>query len=199
MPPTNSAITVAGTAETLKKTGTPVDVSAITWAADVATVTTVSAHLLTTGDYVEVEQVVPDTYNGLYQVTVTSSTEFTYTRVGAPGSYLSGGLVTSGELNESGFVELDVNAASYTTGQASGSSSLGVSSYLYDRFTIDTQNVVDIRDKSITLGKMQNIAPKTLLGNNGTLAANPQSGHPVAYWPVEEVADVGAPARLCTS
>ena len=174
LPPTNSAITVAGTAETLKKTGTPVDVSTISWAADVATVTTVSAHLLTTGDYVEVEQVVPDTYNGLYQVTVTSSTEFTYTRVGAPGSYLSGGLVTSGELNESGFVELDVNAASYTTGQASGSSSLGVSSYLYDRFTIDTQNVVDIRDKSITLGKMQNIAPKTLLGNNGTLAANPQ-------------------------
>ena len=83
-------------------------------------------------------------------------------------------MVTSGELNESGFVELDVDAVSYTTGQASGSSSLGVSSYLYDRFTIDTQNVVDIRDKSITLGKMQNIAPKTLLGNNGTLPANPQ-------------------------
>ena len=174
LPPTNSAITVAGTAETLKKTGTPVDVSTITWAADVATVTTVSAHLLTTGDYVEIEQVVPDTYNGLYQVTVTSGTEFTYARTGAPGSYLSGGLVTSGELNESGFVELDVNASSYTTGQSSGSSSLGVASYLYDRFTIDTQNVVDIRDKSITLGKMQNIAPKTLLGNNGTLASNPQ-------------------------
>ena len=48
-----------------------------------------------------------------------------------------------------------------------GSSNLGVASFLYDRFTIDTQNVVDIRDKSITLGKMQNIGPKTLLSNNG--------------------------------
>ena len=174
LPPTNSAITVAGTAETLKKTGTPVNISAITWASDIATVTTAASHLLTTGDYVEVEQVIPDTYNGLYQVTVTSSTEFTYARAGTPGSYLSGGLVTSGELNESGFVELDVNAVEYTTGQSSGSSSRGVASFLYDRFTIDTQNVVDIRDKSITLGKMQNIAPKTLLGNNGTLASNPQ-------------------------
>jgi hypothetical protein len=173
LPPTNSAITVAGTAETLKKTGTPVNISAIAWASNIATVTTATSHLLTTGDYVEVEQVIPDTYNGLYQVTVTNSTEFTYARAGAPGSYLSGGLVTSGELNESGFVELDVNAVSYTTGQASGSSSRGVASFLYDRFTIDTQNVVDIRDKSVTLGKLQNIAPKTLLGNSGTLAANP--------------------------
>ena len=174
LPPANSAITVAGSAETLKKTGTPVDISSISWASDTATVTTASAHLLSTGEYVEVEQVIPDTFNGLYQVTVTSTTEFTYQRVGNPGSYISNGLVTSGELNESGFVELDVNAVEYTTGQNSGSSNLGVASFLYDRFTIDTQNVVDIRDKSITLGKIQNIGPKTLLGNSGTLDANPQ-------------------------
>ena len=190
LPPTNSAITVAGTAETLKKTGTPVDVSAITWAANVATVTTASAHLLTTDDYVEIEQVVPDTYNGLYQVTVTNSTVFTYSRAGYPGSYLSNGIVTSGELNESGFIELDVDSVSYTTGQSSGSSSRGVASFLYNRFTIDTQNVVDLRDKSITLGKIQNIAPKTLLGNNGALASNPQEieiGVGVAGVPTFEV------------
>ena len=174
LPPTNSAITVAGTSDTLKKIGTPVDVSQITWSSDVAAVTTVAAHLLTTGDYVEVESVIPDTYNGLYQVTVTGANTFEYARTGNPGSYISSGIVTSGVLNESGFVELDVNAVSYTTGQSSGSSSLGVASFLYDRFTIDTQNVVDLRDKSITLGKIQNIAPKTLLGNNGTLASNPQ-------------------------
>lgn len=174
LPPVNSAITIAGTAETLKKTGTPVNISSISWTADVATVTTASVHLLTTDDYVEIEQVIPDTYNGLYQVTVTSTTEFTYTRAGAPGSYLSNGLVTSGELNESGFVELDVNSVEYSTGQSSGSSSRGVSSYLYERFTIDTQNVVDIRNKGITLGKIQNIGPKTLLGNAGTLSANPE-------------------------
>ena len=190
LPPANSAITVAGSAETLKKTGTPVDISSISWTSDIATVTTVSTHLLTTGDYVEVEQVIPDAFNGLYQVTVTSTTEFTYQKVGNPGSYISSGLVTSGELNESGFVELDVNAVSFTTGQSSGSSNLGVASFLYDRFTIDTQNVVDLRDKSITLGKIQNIAPKTLLGNNGALASNPQEieiGVGVAGVPTFEV------------
>jgi len=174
LPPVNSAITVSGTAETLKKTSTPVDISSITWSSNEITVTTTAAHLLTTGDYVEVESVIPDTFNALYQVTVTDTDEFTAARAGNPGSYISGGIVTLGDLNESGFVELDVNAASYTTGQSSGSSSLGVASYLYDRFTIDTQNVVDIRDKSITLGKIQNIGPKTLLGNAGTLSANPE-------------------------
>ena len=173
-PPTNSAITISGTAETLKKTGTAVDVSQITWSADVITVTTATNHGLTTNDYVEIESVVPDTYNALYQVTVTSATEFNAPRVGNPGSYISNGLVTAGVLNESGFVELDVNAASYSPGQASGSSSRGVASYFYDRFTIDTQNVVDIRDKGITLGKIQNIGPKTLLGNAGSLSANPE-------------------------
>ena len=173
-PPTNSAITVSGTAETLKKTGTAIDVSQITWSADTITVTTATNHGLTTGDYVEVESVVPDTYNALYQVTVTSVTEFTAPRVGNPGSYVANGVVTSGELNESGFVELDVNAAAYSPGQSSGSSSRGVASYFYDRFTIDTQNVVDIRDKGITLGKIQNIGPKTLLGNAGSLSANPE-------------------------
>jgi len=173
-PPTNSAITISGTAETLKKTGTAIDVSQITWSADTITVTTATNHGLTTNDYVEIESVIPDTYNALYQVTVTSVTEFTAPRVGNPGSYISSGIVTSGILNDSGFVELDVNAASYSPGQSSGSSSRGVASYFYDRFTIDTQNVVDIRDKGITLGKIQNIGPKTLLGNAGSLSANPE-------------------------
>jgi hypothetical protein len=173
-PPTNSAITVSGTAETLKKTGTAVNVSQIAWSADTITVTTTTNHGFTTGDYVEVESVVPDTYNAVYQVTVTSVTEFTAPRVGNPGSYVASGVVTSGVLNESGFIELDVNAAAYSPGQSSGSSSRGVASYFYDRFTIDTQNVIDIRDKGITLGKIQNIGPKTLLGNAGTLSANPE-------------------------
>ena len=190
LPPANSAITVAGTAETLKRTGTSISISAITWTADVATVSTVSNHSLSTGDYVEVEQVTPDIFNGVYQVIVTSPTEFTYPKVENPGSYLTGGIVTFGVINESGFLELDVNAAAYTTGQSSGSSSRGVASFLYNRFTIDTQNVIDIRDKSITLGKIQNIAPKTLLGNSGTLSSNPteiEIGVGVAGVPTFEV------------
>ena len=173
-PPLNSAVTISGTAETLKKTGTAVDVSQIAWSADTITVTTVTNHGLSTGEYVEIESVLPDTFNSVKQITVTSASEFTAERIGNPGSYLGGGIVTSGILTESGFVELDVNAAEYSPGQSSGSSSRGVASYFYNRFTIDTQNVVDIRDKGITLGKIQNIGPKTLLGNAGTLSANPE-------------------------
>ena len=173
-PPANSAITISGSADTLKKTSAAVNISQITWSADTLTITTATNHSLTTGDFIEIESVLPDTYNSLKQVTVTSATEFTAQRVGNPGSYIGGGTITAGVLNESGFVELDVNAASYSPGQGSGSSSRGVASYLYERFTIDTQNVVDIRDKGISLGKIQNIGPKTLLGNAGTLSANPE-------------------------
>jgi len=189
--PVASAITVSGSAEILKKTGTPLDISSITWAADVITVTTTTAHLLTTGDYVEIESVIPDTFNATYDVTVTGTQTFTASRVGNPGSYLSDGIVTFGVLQESGFVELDVNAVSYTAGQSSGASSLGVSSFAYERFTIDTQNVVDIREKSINLSKIQNIQPKTILGNLGNLASNPDQipiGIGVAGVPTFEIA-----------
>ena len=121
VPPPNSAITVTGSADIVRKTGTPLDISSITWSADVATVNTVSNHLLSTGDYVEVESVVPDTFNGTYQVTVVDADTITFPKVGNPGSYITAGTVTSGSLNESGYLELDVSAAEYLTGQTSGS------------------------------------------------------------------------------
>jgi hypothetical protein len=173
LPPTASAITVAGTREILKKTGNPIDISSATWAVDTATYNTATPHLLSTGDYVEIESIHPDTFNGTYQVTVVDSDTFTVAKSTNPGSYINGGKVTVGNLHDSGFVELDVNAVSYTTGQVSGSSSLGVSRYKYSVFSIDSQNVVDVRDKGLVLGKIQNIAPRSLLGNPGLLPANP--------------------------
>ena len=189
--PAGSAITVSGSSDIIKKTGTSLDISSITWAADVITVTTTTAHLLTTGDYVEIESVIPDTYNATYEVTVTGTQTFTTPRIGNPGSYLSDGIVTAGVLQESGFVELDVNAVSYTSGQSSGASSLGVASFTYERFTIDANNVIDIREKSIGLSKIQNIEPRTILGNTGDLASNPDQipiGVGVAGVPTFEIA-----------
>lgn len=173
LPPPNSAITVAGSREIIKKTGVPVDVASATWNSNIITFNTTSAHLLTTGDYVEVESVSPDTFNDTYEVTVVDSDTFTVSKTVNPGSYMMGGTVTKGDIYDSGYLQLGVNAAAYTSGQSSGSSSLGVSRYKYDVFTIDNQNVVDLREKGIALSKIQNIAPRSILGNVGTSPANP--------------------------
>ena len=173
LPPQASAITVAGTREILKKTGNAIDISSATWASNEITYNTTTPHLFLTGDYVEIESINPDTFNGTYQVTVVDSDTFKVAKSTNPGSYITGGKVTVGNLHDSGFVELDVNAASYGPGQTSGASSLGVARYRYSVFSIDTQNVVDVRDKGLVLGKIQNIGPRTLLGNTGLLPANP--------------------------
>jgi len=173
LPPTTSAITVAGTREILRKTGNPINIASASWASNTITFNTSTPHLLSTGDYVEVEMIHPDTFNGTYQVTVVDSDTFTVAKSTNPGSYINGGKVTVGSLHDSGFVELDVNASSYSAGQTSGASSLGVARYKYSVFSIDSQNVVDVRDKGIVLGKIQNIGARTLLGNTGNLPANP--------------------------
>lgn len=173
LPPPNSAITVAGTREIIQKTGVAVNISSATWSSNVITFNTSSPHLLTNGDYVEVESVSPDNFNDTYQVTVVDSDTFTVSKTVNPGSYITGGTVTKGIIYDSGYLELSVGASSYTPGQSSGSSSLGVSRYKYDVFTIDNQNVVDLREKGISLSKIQNISPRSILGNVGTLPSNP--------------------------
>ena len=174
-PPLNSAITVAGTREILKKTGTPKSISSASWSSATNRITfnTSVAHQLNNDDDVEIEGVIPDAFNGTYRITFVDTDTFTVAKATNPGSYLSGGQVTIGQLQESGFVELDVAAAGYSSGQTSGSSSLGVARYRYSLFDINSQNVVDLREKGITLGKIQNISPRSLLGNPGLLAANP--------------------------
>jgi len=176
LPPVNSAITVGGTREILKKISNPVNIASASWSASTNKITfnTTTPHLFNNDNYVEIESVNPDTYNGTYQVTVVDTDTFTVDKTTNPGSFLSTGTATLGEIYDSGYLELDVSAAAYSSGQNSGSSSLGVSRFRYDTFDINTQSVVSIRDKGITLGKIQNIRPKTLLGNNGALAANPE-------------------------
>jgi len=175
LPPINSAISVGGTRDIIKKTGVSKNISSATWSASTNLITfnTSVAHLLNNGDFVEVEGILPDTFNGTYEITLVDSDTFTVAKSTNPGSYISGGQVTVGSIHESGFLELDVNAAAYSSGQTSGSSSLGVARYKFSLFDINPQNVIDIKEKGINLGKLQNIGPRTLLGNVGLLPANP--------------------------
>lgn len=63
-----------------------VSISTITHNSTLATVTTSSAHNLTTGRYVSITGCTPSDYNGVYMITVTGATTFTYTMANVPAS-----------------------------------------------------------------------------------------------------------------
>jgi hypothetical protein len=53
-------------------------ISSITYVGNTATLTTASAHGLTTGVYVSITGTTPSEYSGVFKITVTSTTKFTY-------------------------------------------------------------------------------------------------------------------------
>lgn len=59
-------------------------ISSITFVGTTATLTTSSAHGLSTGAYVSITGTTPTDYSGVYSITVTGSTTFTYTMVATP-------------------------------------------------------------------------------------------------------------------
>ena len=88
-------------------------ISSITYVTTTATLTTATAHELTTGTVVIVSGATPAAYNGTYTITVTSTTQFTYTMAANPGanasvvgSYVSGawGSIGSGGGGGGGLV-----------------------------------------------------------------------------------------------
>lgn len=70
-------------------------VTATTWASNVATVATASAHGFSAGNVVLVSGVAPDAYNGTYTVLTATSTQFTYALSLStnPGSLTASGMV----------------------------------------------------------------------------------------------------------
>lgn len=60
--------------------------SSLTSTGTTATFTALSAHGRTTNDYVQISGAAPGNYNGIFQITVTGATAFTYTISGAPTS-----------------------------------------------------------------------------------------------------------------
>jgi len=61
-------------------------ISSITYVNAVATLTTTSAHGLTTGAYVSISGTTPAVYSGVYKITVISTTAFTYTMASTPAN-----------------------------------------------------------------------------------------------------------------
>jgi hypothetical protein len=61
-------------------------ISSITYVNAVATLTTATAHGLTTGAYVSISGTTPAVYSGVYKITVISTTAFTYTMASTPAN-----------------------------------------------------------------------------------------------------------------
>jgi hypothetical protein len=73
-------------------------ITSITFSGATATVTTAAAHGYTTGDFVNIRgaEAPDDTfYNGDFTITVTSTTEFTYTMTGTPAANATGTLIAN--------------------------------------------------------------------------------------------------------
>jgi hypothetical protein len=89
-----------------------VSIDTITFNDTLVTLTTVSAHGLSTGNYVSITGVTPSVYNGIYQITVTSTTVFTYRLTSVPsGNATVVGAYTIGITDE---VETLMNYSSPT-------------------------------------------------------------------------------------
>jgi len=67
-------------------------VSAITRSGSTATVTTTASHGFKTNSYVTISGAAQSQYNGVYRITVTSSTQFTYTVSGTPATPATGAI-----------------------------------------------------------------------------------------------------------
>ena len=74
---------------------TAVSVASATWSGGTATINTSAAHGLTTGDYVEINGVTPSGYNVRGVATVSDTDTFTIAIGSDPGSYTSGGTVST--------------------------------------------------------------------------------------------------------
>ena len=131
------------------------------------TFNTAVPHGLVNGNYVEIDGISPGSYNGFYQVTVVDGDTFTVPAAVNPGVYVTGGTVTKGDSYRTGFLDLDVNIAKFASGQSSGSSEYGVASFDYNTFEMlsSTGYSVTLRDKGVALSKIENIGPRSLLGN----------------------------------
>lgn len=155
----------------VKKTGSSVNISSAFYTAGGSptfTFNTATPHSLSNGDYVEVDGVSPGSYNGFYQVNVVDSDTFTVDAVVNPGVYVSGGTVTKGDAYKTGFIDLDINISKFASGQSTGSSEYGVASFDYNTFELNPSvgYSVTLRDKGVTLSKLENIGPRSLLGNS---------------------------------
>ncbi len=94
-------------------TATHLNVSSLTRTGSTATLTSVAAHNLQTGDYVTIAGANQAEYNGTFQITVTSPTVFTYPVAGTPATPATGSL----QLTFSGITRTTTVSSSAISGQ----------------------------------------------------------------------------------
>jgi len=76
--------------------GTPVNVSTITRAGQVATVTTAAPHGLNDGEPVTIAGANQSQYNGIFQISNISTTQFSYVVTGSPATPATGTITSTG-------------------------------------------------------------------------------------------------------
>jgi hypothetical protein len=85
--PTDVTMRKGYTVSSILTTSTNVrTISSITYVDTTATLTTATAHSLTTGAYVSITGTTPAAYSGVFKITVTSTTKFTYTMASTPAN-----------------------------------------------------------------------------------------------------------------
>jgi hypothetical protein len=125
-------------------------ISTISHVTTTATLTTATAHGLATGDFVTVSGATPAAYNGTFEITVTSTTEFTYVMATDPaanatvvGTYVYGtwgaigGGATGGGANQIFVLNDQIVTNDYTIPTGKNASSAGP-------ITVDTGVTVTI-------------------------------------------------------
>jgi len=85
--PTDVTMRKGYTVSSILTTSTGVKtISSITFVGSLATLTTATAHGLTTGAYVSISGTTPAAYSGVFKITVTSTTTFNYTMASTPAN-----------------------------------------------------------------------------------------------------------------
>jgi hypothetical protein len=91
-------------------------IAGATWSGSyggLATIATAVPHGLLTGQFVTISGIAPAGYDGVFRITVTDATHFTFRRTTNPGVYSSGGVIALAPIVQS------IAGASWSGGQAS--------------------------------------------------------------------------------
>jgi len=136
-------------------------ISSITRSGTTATLTTASAHGLATGDRVSITGTTPADYSGVYVITVTGSTTFTYTMTSVPsGSASVVGAYTIGITTP---VNTLMNYAGVTNQQIFAAAGTGI----YDCDTPTSAKVFTIANDKFQYVNFSNIGGDYIVACNG--------------------------------
>ena len=148
------------------KIGAPSTISSASWSGSTELVTLVVDNTLTAGDSFVIENTNPSSYNGTYLAVAVTPTTVSYRSSNNPGTHIFGGTVTKVYAYATGLVDISAEAVSFPANATSSTvSSLGVSRFLFSDFNIGEGGTVSVKEKSIALSKIQDIAATTVLGN----------------------------------